>query len=120
MSKVKPTRLKLCCYCAGEFNSPNELNTALKAHNEPYSAVLPIYKACLDSGCNIVVRAARQNAKAKHARMEVDRDREALRAELFAVDEAREVAAATMTSEEVQTLPKKKRNIRFTRSKQVC
>ena len=36
--------------------------------------VLPICKACLDSGCNIiVVRAARQNAKAKHARMEVDR-----------------------------------------------
>ena len=48
--------------------------------------------------------------------MEVDRDREALRAEVLAADDARDVAAATTTSEEVQTLPKKKRNIRFTRS----
>ena len=69
--------------------------------------VLPICKACLDSGSNIVVRAARQNAMAKHARMEVDSDREALRAEVLAADEAREVATATTTSEEVQTLPKK-------------
>jgi hypothetical protein len=53
---------------------------------------------------------------AKHARMEVDRDREALRAEVLAVDEAREVTDATTASEEVQTLQKKKRNIRFTRS----
>ncbi len=81
--------------------------------------MLLICKACLESGCNIVVRAARWNAKAKHARMEVDRDRDALRAEVLAVDEAREVADATTTSEEVQTLPKKKRNIRFTRSMHV-
>ena len=79
--------------------------------------VLSICKACLDNGCNIVVRAARENAKAKHARMEVDTDREALRAEALAVDEAHEVA--TTTSEEVQTLPKKKRNIRSTRRKYV-
>jgi len=78
--------------------------------------VIPICKVCFDSGSNIVVRAARQNAMAKHARMEVDRDREALRAEVLAADEAREVADATTTSEEVQTLQKKKRNIRFTRS----
>ena len=76
--------------------------------------VLPICKACLDYGCNIVVRAARQNAKAKHARMEIDMDREALRAEILAADEAREVAPASTTSEEVQTLPKTKRNIRST------
>jgi len=81
--------------------------------------VLPICKACLDNGCNIVVCAVRQNAKAKHARVEVDRDREALRAEVLAVDEAREVAVATTTSEEVQTLPKTKRNIRSTRSRYV-
>ena len=79
--------------------------------------VLPICKACLGSGCSIVVRAARKNAKAKHARMEVDRDREALRAEVLAADEAREVS--TTTSEEVQILPKKKRNIRSTRSRYV-
>ena len=84
--------------------------------------MLPICKASLDNGCSIAVRAARQNAKAKHARMEVDMDREALRAEVLAADaadEAREVAAATRTSEEVQTLPKKKRNIRYTRSRYV-
>jgi hypothetical protein len=26
--------------------------------------------ACLDSGCNIIVRSARKNAKAKHTRLE--------------------------------------------------
>ncbi len=52
--------------------------------------------------------------------MGVDRDREALRAEVLAANEAREVTTdATTTSEKVQTLPKKKRNIRSTRSKYV-
>ncbi len=51
--------------------------------------------------------------------MEVDRDREALRAEILAADEAREIVADTTTSEEMQTLPKKKRNIRSTRSRYV-
>ena len=37
--------------------------------------------------------------------MEVDMDREALRAEVLAVDGAREEAPATKISEEVQTLP---------------
>ncbi len=80
------------------------MNTSLKAPNAPYSGVLPICKACLDNGWSIVVRAAHQNAKAKHARMEVDRDREALRAEILAVDEAREVVVATTTSEEMKTM----------------
>ncbi len=98
VSKVQPTRLELCCYCAGEFNSLLELNTSLKALDGPYSVVLPIRKACLDCGCIIVVRAARQNAKAKHARMEVNsRDREALRAEVLAADEAREARVVTTT-----------------------
>jgi len=45
------------------------LNTHLKAADGPYSVVLPICKACLDSGCQIIVRSARHNAKAKHARL---------------------------------------------------
>ena len=107
VSKIHPSRLELCCYCAGVFNSSIELNTSLKAPEGPYSLVLPICKACMESGCNVVVRSARQNAKAKHARMDLDRDREALRAETLAADETREVVAATTTSEEVQTLPKR-------------
>ena len=81
--------------------------------------VLPICKACLDCDCKIIVRAARRNAKAKHAMMEVDMDGEALRVEVIAADEAREVAGDTTTSEEVPTLPKRKRIIWSTRSRYV-
>jgi hypothetical protein len=111
VSKIQPSRLELCCYCAGVFNSPIELNTSLKAPEGPYSVVLPICKACMESGCNIVVRSARQNAKAKHARMDLDKDREALHAEVLEVEEASEAPAPTTT------LPKKKRNIRSTRNR---
>jgi hypothetical protein len=114
VSKIQQSRLESCFYCARVFNSPIELNTSPKAPEGPYSLVLPICKACMESGCNIVVRSARQNAKAKHARMDLDRDREALRTgapnveEVLAADEAREVAAPTTT------LTKKKRNVRST------
>ena len=96
------------------------MNTSLKAHEGPYSLVLPICKACMESGCNIVVRSTRQNAKAKHTRMDLDRDREALCAdapnleEVLAADEAREEAASSTT------LTKKKRNVRFTRRYVKC
>jgi len=82
--------------------------------------VLPMCKACMESRCNIVVRSARQNAKAKHAMMDLDRDREALRAEtpiaeeVLAANEAREVATPTTT------LTKKKRNVRSTRRYVKC
>ena len=82
--------------------------------------IIPICKACMESGCHIVVRSARRNAKAKHARMDLDRDREAQRAEapnveeVLATNEAREVAAPTTT------LAKKKRNVRSTRRYVKC
>ena len=101
-------------------SSQKELNASLKALEGPYSLVLPICKACMESGCNIVVRSARQNAKAKHARMDLDRDREALRAEapnveeVLAAYEAREVATPTTT------LTKKKRNVRSIRRYVKC
>ena len=78
VSRIEPMRLELCCHCAGVSKSPIELNTSLKAPEGPYSVVLPICKACLDSGCNIIVRSARQNAKAKHARLEAENARKLL------------------------------------------
>jgi hypothetical protein len=134
VSKVQPTRLELCCYCAGEFNSPIELNTSLKAHDGPYSVVLPICKACLDNGYSIIVRAARQNANAKQAKIDADRAREALREEVHTgraailPEEASEGASTTSTAEQVQGQqyqavevhpPPKKRDIRFARGRYV-
>lgn len=78
VSRIEPTRLELCCHCAGVSKSPIELNTSLTAPEGPYSVVLPICMACLDSGCNIIVRSARQNAKAKHARLEAENARKLL------------------------------------------
>ena len=57
------------------------MNTHLKAPKGPYSIVLSICKACIDSDCHIIVRSARQNANAKQARLEADRAREVLRQE---------------------------------------
>jgi hypothetical protein len=64
VSRVEPTRLELCCHCAGVFYSIIDLNTQLKAPMGPYGLVLPICNACTDSGCYIIVRAARANANA--------------------------------------------------------
>jgi len=70
VSRIQPKRVVLCCHCAGTIlDSPFELHTHLKAPEGPYSIVLPICKACLDSGCHIIVRNARQKANAKHARL---------------------------------------------------
>ena len=66
-ARIWPERIELCCHCAREFNSPVELNTNLKHPESPYSAVLPVCKVCLDNGCNIIVRGARQNVQANQA-----------------------------------------------------
>ncbi len=75
----------MCCHCAGVFDSPIELNSSLKAPIGPYSVVLPICKACLDDGYEIIVRAARQNANAKQAKMQIENARELAREELATV-----------------------------------
>ena len=76
-ARIQPGRIELCCHCAGEFVSPVELNTNLKHREGPYSVVLPVCKACLENGCNIIVREARQNAQAKQARIDAKAAREA-------------------------------------------
>jgi len=43
----------------------------LKAPIGPYSVVLPVCKACLNDGYDIIVRSARQNANAKQAKMQI-------------------------------------------------
>jgi hypothetical protein len=64
------------------LDSPIEMNTHLKAPEGPYSLVLPICKACIDRGCHIIVRSARQNANAKQDRLDANHAREALRQEM--------------------------------------
>ncbi len=68
---IEPSQKEICCHCAGVCDSPIELNPSLKAPIGPYSVVLPICKACLDDGFNIIVRAARQTANAKQAKMQL-------------------------------------------------
>ncbi len=75
VSGIEPSRKEICCHCAGAYDSPIELNSSLKALIGPYSVVLPICKAYLDDGCNIIVRAASQNTNAKQARMELENAR---------------------------------------------
>jgi len=72
---VQPSRLELCCHCAGVLDTRIVLKTHLKAPAGPYSVVLPICNACIDSGCPIMVRSAR-NSKAKQARLEHQDGRE--------------------------------------------
>ena len=43
-SKVQPNRVEMCCHCTGEFDSPIELNSFLKAPDGPYSVVLHVCK----------------------------------------------------------------------------
>ncbi len=78
-SKIQPTRVKIFCHCAGKYDSPVELNTTLKAPDGPYSIVLSICEECLANGCRVVVRAARQNAQAKQAKMDAKAARDARR-----------------------------------------
>jgi len=64
VSRIQPKRVVLCYHCAGTMlDSPIQLNTHLKAPEGPYSIVLPICKACIDSGCHIIVRSARREDK---------------------------------------------------------
>jgi len=69
VSGTELSREKICCHCAGVFNSPIELNSSLKDPIGPYSVVLSVCKACFDDGYNTIVRAARQNENAKQANM---------------------------------------------------
>jgi hypothetical protein len=90
ISRFQPGRMVLCCDCAGNAmpDSPVELNTQLKAPEGPYSVVLPICKSCIDSGCHISVRDARQNAAAKQANLEAKHARGVLRREETLVKKA--------------------------------
>jgi hypothetical protein len=76
-------------------NSPVELNSNLKASEEPYSIVLPVGKVCIENGCNIIVRAAMQNAEAKQARINAAAAREAGRKERVTVEAADSTPDAT-------------------------
>ena len=54
-SKVQLARVELCCHSAGEFESPEEINTYLRAPEDPYSLVLPFCNICLETVCHISV-----------------------------------------------------------------
>jgi len=90
-----PGRIELVCLCAGEFDSPVQLNSNLKAPEGPYSIVLPVCKVCLENGCNIIVRAARQNAEAKQSRIDAAVATETGRKERVVVEAAAATPAAT-------------------------
>ena len=68
-SKIQPHRIDICRHCAGAKDSLVTLNAYLKAHEGPYSIVSPICENCIAMGRHIIVRAARQNAQAKRARL---------------------------------------------------
>jgi hypothetical protein len=68
------------------LDSPVELHARIKAPEGPYSIILPICKSCLDGGCHISVRHARQNANAKQARLDAERARGVLRQEKATTD----------------------------------
>jgi hypothetical protein len=91
ISKIQQGRMVLCCHCARASmpDSPIELNNQLKAPEGPYSVVLlPICKSCIDNGCHITVRAARQNAASKQANLEAKQARKVLRQGQTRVEEA--------------------------------
>ena len=50
--------------------------------------MLPICQLCLDNGCHIILRAARQNARAKQAMLDVASSRASRRQDKLVVDEA--------------------------------
>ena len=61
--------------------SPVELNSNLEYREGPYYVLLPVCKVCLQNDCNIIVRATRQNALAKQARIDVEATKEVGRQE---------------------------------------
>ena len=93
VSRNQQKRMVLCCHCASTMlDSHVELHTHLKAPKGPYSIVLPICKACLDSGCHIIVRHARQNATAKQAKLDAERARGTLRQERATTSSAKDAS----------------------------
>jgi len=100
VSGIEPSRKELCCHCAGVCDSPIELNSFLKAPIGPYSVVLPICKACLDDGHNIIVRMARRNANAKQAKVQIANAREVAREELATIEIMEEMAGPDIGSDE--------------------
>ena len=85
------------------LDSPIEMNTDLKALEGPFSLVLPICKACIDSGCHIIVRGARQNANAKQAKLVANHSREVLRQEMvLEEDSPNGLSTAGIFDEEAQ------------------
>ncbi len=105
ISGIKPSRKELCCHCAGVCDSPIELNSSLNAPIGPYSVVFPVCKACLDDGCNIIVRAARQNANAKQARMEIENARDLAREEAATAEIMDEEIAAEIVGSHEADVP---------------
>ena len=105
-SKFQPTRVELCCHCAGEFDTP--------VHLIMDSIVLPACKMCLDNGCHIIVRRARQSAQAKQYKLDDQAVRDAARQARVMASEG----AATTTevhAEEHAKAPSKRRKRDATR-----
>ena len=92
-STIQPERLELCCHCAGVFDSPVMMHPSLKAPAGPYSVVLPVCKDCLDGGCQIIARNARQNAESKKNKLDAEAARKAARQEKAAEAAAKEEEA---------------------------
>ena len=92
-SAIQRERLELCCHCAGVFDSPVMMHPSLKAPAGPYSVVLPVCKECLDGGCQIIARNARQNAESKKNKLDAEAARKAARLEKAAEAAAKEEEA---------------------------
>ncbi len=103
------------------------MNSHLKALKGPYSVVLPACKVCLENGCNIIVRVAMQNAKAKQAMIDSAAAREAGRKERDDVEAvAKAIAhsaaiavASTIATPDASSAPKPKSKKR-TSTRYVC
>jgi hypothetical protein len=78
-SKVQLERVEMCCHCVGEFVSPVELHSSLMAPGGPYFVMLLVCQTCLEHGRHVIVRAARQNARAKQDKIDVVAPTEAAR-----------------------------------------
>ncbi len=87
----------------GEFDSLVEFNSNLNISEGYYSVVLPVCKVCLENGCNIIVRVARQNTKAKQAKIEAAATREAGRQ--VREDEAAAIAGAIVAATTIASNP---------------
>ena len=93
-SAIQRERLELCCHCAGVFfHSPVMMHPSLKAPAGPYYVVLPVCKECLDGGCQIIARNARQNADSKKNKLGAEAARKAARLEKAAEAAAKEEEA---------------------------